>query len=457
MAGEALGPEGWASTVVVRADRALVAELLARRADQPRLRSVSVTDLTDLRTAYWRLTAPVEPTAERRAVLSAGREEHVRIGHALAPARFREIRLHRAGIVGQIDLLEDRPIELKTTHRPADAPTLRRTRPAYLEQLGMYGALAHSSVGRLVLVERPPDGPVAVDVYEVSFRSLEAIERSMTERAALLRAALDRRDPHGLPACAWRGRGCEFETAQVCDCTGGEGTPGGEILAEVERLEADATAGASVAARLAQPSSPPAARRFRDLVYPRRAYFERSQPPETSSPGAPARWGPAGPDDLYRQLAELLDSGPVGESTREPPLADEPLESVACFQGRPILLKVSRAWNAEPPEQLLLRQPQYFLELGLRCAAIGADSGRLLIGYERAVEWKDKLVAYDVRFEPPLPTARLLDERRSELAQAVAQGDPGRLPRCPSWMVEGCPYRAACGCGDASPIGRTNR
>ncbi len=449
----ALGP--WAEALEVVPAPEVAAELLARRAEGGSVRSVWVTDLVDLRPAYWRSTAPVTPSPERRALMEAGRETHVRVGHVLAAARYREVRLQREGITGQIDLFEDRPTELKTTRLTGLDEPDRAVRSSYLDQLAMYCALADRDAGRLVLVD-PAAEPPAVAVYDLRVRDLGAVWDAMRERAGALRTALERRSPAGLPGCPWRGRGCEFEAAEVCDCRGSEPPPATPLVTLLDPPKADPGAASSLAARLATPTGPlPPARRFRDLVYLRRAYFERVEPVDEPA-GAPAA-RPAPGDDLYRTLSDLLESGPTGEMTREPTEDGEPLESVACFRGDPLLLRVSKAWSATPRDDLLKGQPQYFLELALRCAALGRTAGWLVLGYARAASWEEKVYLYRVRFGRPETLAPLLDERLRALRDAVERRSPYDLPACPGWMYESCPYRSRCECAGLASDGRSNR
>ncbi|MCI4328919.1 MAG: hypothetical protein L3J86_04980, partial [Thermoplasmata archaeon] len=103
MAAGALSPGPWSAGIRLVADGELRGALLERHGFAPPARSVWITDLLDVRSAYWRRIAPVEPSPERRAILDAGQEMHVLVGHLLAPARYREVRRQREGIVAQID------------------------------------------------------------------------------------------------------------------------------------------------------------------------------------------------------------------------------------------------------------------------------------------------------------------------------------------------------------------
>lgn len=444
----------WTGCVRIDPAEAVREELVARAEAAPPERSVWVTDLVDLRTAYWRSVAPLPPTPERAEVMAAGRELHHLVERALAAPRYLEVRLSRDGIVGQVDLFEDRPTELKTTTPLPPLDGLTAARPAYFEQLGMYSALLGRPETRLLLVDGSDPAAPDVAVLDCRFGPLDAVDRAMRSRAERLREALARGDPSGLPRCPWFERGCEFRAGGVCSCQGTE--PPADLairdaLAEVvPRPEEAAEIRSRLVAAFAQPPDD-SVRRVRDLLYPRRAYFERT---------VPVAQAPAGPplsrDGLHRFLTDLLEGGPAGEVTRVPTLSGEPEESIGCFRGDPFLLRTTRAGSVIPRAELVSRSPQYLLDLGLRCAALERPTGWLFLGYERAPTWADRLRVYRVRFDPFAPIADLARGRAGALRHALRAKEPRDLPTCPGWMYEGCPYAPACGCG-GSALGRSNR
>jgi hypothetical protein len=191
--------------------------------------------------------------------------------------------------------------------------------------------------------------------------------------------------------------------------------------------------------------------RFRELLYPRRAYFERTSPvPETTAEREASL-----EKDLYSRLNEALESGPAGEVAHLPSRTSEPVEEVVGFRGRPLLVRTSRAWKRYRTEELMPRAPQYALELGLRCAVTGSDAGYLVVGYERAETDRERLQLVPFHFDTVTPFSRLLRERRRALADALRDHAPFPLPPCPDWMVAECPYRSECDCGGSES--RVNR
>ena len=444
------GPEStepeWRSTVAVREDPDLAALLTARLPPEGAPRAISVTDLVSPRRAYWRAISPVPASAEREERFDLGRAAHRRLGVALAGEGALEVRVRRDGFVGRIDLLADVPVEVKTSASPVVPSDLVTSRPEPVEQLGMYAALIDRSIGRLLTVPVVDERSSSVRAVDIEFRAPRATRDEMGRRAGALRQAWRTREPGPLPRCRWFGRGCEFQDEGVCGCTGDEpdaAEPTGTFVTGVtDRPEI----AAHIASRLeAVPAGARATvRRFRDLLYPRRAYFER-----TGEPAPPASFhaDPSSAVDLYDRLRSALESGPLGEVARLPPRTDEPDEEVGGFRGAPFLLRASRSWTSPRAAGLLEDQPQYALELGFRCVATGTSSGWLVLGRERAATEAERVRVFEFRLEQPTVFARLWRDRIRRLRAALDTRDPGSLAACPRWMFDSCPYAAECGCG----------
>jgi hypothetical protein len=437
----------WRTSVSVVEDVELANVLIARLPPANTPRSVSVTDLVAPRRAFWRAFSPVELTPERQERVAVGRSVHRRLGIALSREGALEVRARRGGIVGRIDLLSDVPVEVKSTASSVAPDQLREARPDQLEQLAMYCALSERRSGRLLTVTVADGRATAVQAVDVGLATPENVELEMRERAAAVRTAWAAQTPAGLPACRWFGRGCEFQEAGVCDCIGGEPDASPAILNEVR----DVTERSEIAERLAsrlkeipEPVEAPLVERFRDLLYPRRTYFERTVPEDGPRPPPRSRVEPL---DLFGRLTWAVEAGPLGEVTRLPPRSDEPEEEVAGFRGSPFLVRTSRGAARAAPGSLLERQPQYALELGFRCLAAGVSSAHLVLGRERAAEDPSRVQAFRFEFRPTSAVARVWRERRRLLAAAFREKDPAPLPACPDWMVADCPYRSECACG----------
>lgn len=460
-----MGPEAenaqeaaWRSAVIVREDPGLATELLRRWDASAPLRSVSVTDLLAPRRAYWRLRlGPVALPPERKARLEAGRRVHRVLERLLSPEAAIEVRVRREGIVGRIDALTDRPIEFKTTSSLPSTGRLANDRPEYVEQLGMYCALAQRPDGRLIAVAEGGSSPPDLRSWDVRFRDLDAVSREMGRRATALRGALASDRPSGLPRCPWFDRGCEYHELGTCDCSGDEPEEGHDLsshLAEVaERPETERLLTSRLDEALRSTPVPRVAR-FRELVYPRRAYYERKHPEEEVEPAGHERALPP-PSPAYERLLDSVEGGPVGEVARLPTLSEEPEEEVPAFRGVPYLARTSRAFVRPRAEDVVDLAPQYPLELGFRCATTGTHIGRVILAYENASTPDERLKVFEFHFDPITTFSRLWRRRASQLESALASGTPEDLSACPAWMFSRCPYRGECGCGPVP--GRSQR
>ncbi len=437
----------WQTAVTVREEVDLAQLLMERLPPVTAPRAVSVTDLVAPRRGYWRAIAPVRLDVERRARIDLGRALHRRLGAALASEGALEVRVRREGVVGRIDLLSDVPVEVKTSSSAVVPDELPNARPDQVEQLAMYCALAGRPAGRLVTLVVGDASEGSIQAVDIAFEDTEPIRTEMQRRAETLRRAWAERRTQELPACRWFGRGCEFQDAAVCDCAGSEPPAGGAILSEVSRVTERSDVAARIESHLRE--IPPRAEtptlvRFRNLLYPRRAYFERTV--AETAPERPRR-SPSEPPDLYARLTAAVESGPLGDVARLAPRLSEPEEEVGGFRGAPYLVRTSRARDRASPPTLLAAQPQYALELGFRAVATATSVAHLVLGRERATEDRDRVQAFEYRFSPATAFSRLWRERARELELALAARDPRGLPACPEWMYPDCPYRFDCGCG----------
>ncbi len=450
-----LDPTGeWARAVRVEEDALLEGELAPRLKAASGRRPISVTDLTNPRAAYWRRQAQLPKPPSVQARLDAGVRWHLWLGAQLGPGTSLEVRVRREGIIGQIDALTEVPIELKTTSGPIVIDDLARARPDYVEQLGMYCGLLGRAAGRLSVLLTRGDQLVDAHVVDISFHDPAVLWAETRRRALALRTAWAEGRPTDLPRCTWFDRGCEFQREQVCSCTGGEGGEPSPILAGLAGVVEDRGAGERwrIAAQVREGRPPPIVERFRDLLYPRRAYFERTRPPP---PEGRADLPRAGSDPVRNRLSEALESGVPGELARHAPRTEEPEEAVPVYRGQPYLLRVWRTRALPSAEEIRVRQPQYAIELGFRCAALGENHAWLFLAGQPEGSGPVPLRVLSYSFDPVTPFARLWRERARDLARTLQDHDPSRLSPCPGWMARDCRFQPECGCSSGS--GRLQR
>ncbi len=443
----------WRDAVRVSEDGPLASELNERSGRATGVRSISVTDLLAPRRAFWRLTGPPVPLAAARAArIDTGRKWHRAFERLLSAEGPVELRLRRDGIAGRIDAWTDRPIEFKTSTALPAPDELLADRPEHVEQLAIYCALTERPVGRLVTASPEPDGGLAVSSVDLAFRDLPGVRAEALRRAAALRAAFRDGRAAALPRCPWFARGCEFRSAGVCDCDGNEAAEGGELRGRLESVRPSPELDRSIGPRLAsavRSEEDSRVGRFREVVYPRRTFFERRDDERVPEARA-TELSPA-----YDRLIEAIEEGPVGEVASLPARSREPSEEIPAFRGVPYLARTSRAPSVPSARDLVELYPQYALELGFRCAASGTSRGYAFVAYERATDVGGPTHAFAFDFAPVTTFSRLWRTRVAALEHALRSGSPGALPLCPPWMFASCPYRDDCGCGE--PTGRSQR
>jgi len=411
-------------------------------------RPVSVTDLLDPRRAFWRrLRGPAPIAPERELRMELGRAWHRRFGDVVAEGAALEVRLRRGGVSARIDVLSDVPTEVKTAAAAAEGaePVVR---PEHVEQLAIYCALAGRAVGRLVHITLPGAGSPAVHVSDLEFRDPGALEATIARREAQLRSAWAERTARALERCRWWGVGCEYRAAGLCDCRGDEPAPSEEIASQLVRRAPRPELAARWSALLARATvpAPSVPARFRDLVHPRRTYFRLT----AGTAPAPFTSRPAGaPLDGYERAVAALERGPVGELHRLRTDDRAPDDEVLAWKDRPVLVRSSRARARLAVDDVKARFPQYVVELGFRCAAVGASSGTVVVGFESAGPNDPAVQVFDLDFATAADGFdRLWADRRDRLLAAREHGSPATLEACPAWMVRDCPYRDRCACGD---------
>src|SRR5439155_494933 len=100
----------------IDANRTVKDELTAALKRQGRRRRISVTDLVNLRQAFFQRARPdIQPDPERKQAMLAGTGFHEVFGRAVSTEEFVEQFVEFQGIVGKIDIYDDVPVELKTT------------------------------------------------------------------------------------------------------------------------------------------------------------------------------------------------------------------------------------------------------------------------------------------------------------------------------------------------------
>jgi hypothetical protein len=443
-------PDPWASAplldlVTVSEAPELSSELAARLPLPSSPRAVSVTDLLSVRRAYWRkVRGPAPVAVDRELKLEEGKRWHRRLGDALAAEGSLEVRIRRGGLTARIDVLTDVPVEVKTGTVASGAASLEEW-PDHVEQLAAYCALAENPVGRLVHLRSREAGPPDVAVREFRFRDVDAWRTTLEQRRDSLRRAIDARDPASLGRCRWFAKGCEYRASAICPCTGEEPLdPGTELVeSRLDRADIAERWRGLLDRQPAEPEEGPA--HFRDLLYPRRSYYDRTaqRPPLGHAPRPTSA-----PLDAFERTHAALESGGVGSVHRLCGRPGAPSEEILAWRGDPCLVRTSRVHGHRSPEEIRTRTPQYLLDLGLRCGLTGRSSATLVLGYEPGGPPGAEVQVFRLEVAGGAAAfASAWEARRRAVERAVEARTPERLPPCPAWMARDCAYREVCGCG----------
>ena len=404
---------------------------------------ISVTDLLNLKQAYFRRRYPeIVPPLEKQQLMWAGTGFHKTFGSAVSSEEYLEQFVEAEGIVGKIDIYEKIPVEVKTTSTPIDTKDLLKYRPNYIEQLGMYCAMVNAHEGEIIIYQRPVEESPSTSplvAYHVTFPNLEAIREEMRQRRDLLVQALISNDPSNLPVCPWFNRQCDY--SQACDCKTTSVPASHEIAELAGEIYVDSTTCEQLLSKMAGSQSSQLFR-INDIVFPRKAYFERLKLSEGVREEKEEYLRSMDERGFLDALRDSLRYGAPGEVQRIPvqhaPLAD----LVQIWQNLPTILRDPKFSSLVERERLTRAFPHYFLRLGFDCALTENAKGRLLLYYVKVPKEDAKLMVYDVNFRN-LNAVKAEALRRLELLEKATS--PLQLPKCPSWMCSYCDYRLECG------------
>lgn len=411
---------------------------------------ISVTDLLSLKQAYFRRKHPeIVPSLERQQLMWAGTGFHNVFGAAVSSEEYIEQFVELNGVVGRIDIYEKVPVEIKTTSKLGEEVNLRRKRPGYIEQLGIYCGMVDVSNGKIIIYEReaPSKSSPPLSVYDVLFPDIEAIRVEMDRRRNLLEEAIASNDPSQLPKCPWYGTLCDY--LSVCDCKKSTIRTTYEIADLAGKIDRDKETAQKLLAKLKeQPKGEQL--RLNDIVFPRKTYFARLQHEKPVDEEA------VSPDEAKEQLTSMermgflqllrgaLEYGAPGETQSIPANLGELNDRILLHQGTPTIVRMSGLWSVVERDRLPELCSHYFLRLGFECALCDNRHGRLVLYYRNVQQEDAKLLVYDVSFRD-LNTLKAEAVRRVELLGKAKSHE--ELPKCPAWMSRYCQYAPACGCG----------
>ncbi len=427
----------------IDANRSIKDELAAAITRRSGRRRISVTDLINPRQAYFQRMRPdVTTSPGRLQAMMAGTGFHEIFERVMSTEEFVEQLVEYEGVVGKIDIFEQAPIELKTTGSlPVD---IIATRASHVEQIAMYCVMVGRPAGQLVYYQRAEYGRTPLPrAFDLEVTAPDRIAADMLRRRDLLREALERGDPTGLPRCEWAGGRCDYEAFCGCETAvtlARMGSGGTVVVRGNPALE--------TVMRDRMGALPPTDRRrilLNDLVFPRKAASRmaaRGEPEEEDAESVMASRERRGFADV---LQDAIWYGTPGACRRVRVPFGSVRASILVHRDVPAILRVSKRRELFHRERLVADAPHYIERLGFECALAGSERGRLILYYAALPD--DKFMVYDIWFRD-LGAIKAEMQRRLDLLEAGAP--PSELPGCqPGWLSRFCDFAPACGCGDA--------
>lgn len=444
-----------AITATIQAKYNLMERLeLYRRLNAPQTRNaITVTDLLNPKLAYFVRKRPDIPVPlDQQERMMEGTGFHKLFGRAVAPDHFLEQSIAWNGVRGRIDLINEFPVEIKSTASLSDGD-IHNLRPKYFEQIGMYCSMTDISRGQVIVYvgnwKRNPDITGDLRVWNVEFTDLDAVREEMVRRRDLLIQALETENPAILPTGECARFQCRFNEANVCDCHDSPWLmPNIAEMATVVDNPSEAHR-YLVALRDYCQRSPPAEFSFWDLIFPREAFLTRQAEIDEEEDDD-------GIEDLDAQarksmkmgIRDGLKHGARGEFVTKS-IENGALRGYVTYQRDvPWAFKLCYWNNVAAANNSLAVAKAFGLHLqvlGMQCAALGEKKARIAVWYPKLEEDR-RLVVYDIEFVNLGPYQRMMEERLAQLEKAKSVTD---LPLCPSWKFKSCRHRQRCGCEGA--------
>lgn len=431
------------------ANRTVRDAILARLRRHGGSSSLSVSNLVFPRQAYYGAKFPdVEIPLERRESMIAGTAFHKEFLDRVGREATVEQYLEWEGVRGRVDLYEELPLEVKRTDAPVTADDIKRLRPSYLEQLGIYCGMAGKDRGYLLVYNASGKGPLFTGAA-VHYGLLSGIRREIKRRRDAFRNALESNDPSGLPACPFAGTTCVWSEQGICNCSPDE--PRIYPVADLAVVAADAALGEEFGRRYqtSRRVSEPAELLLtpNDLARPRYAVLNRLTEGDGEDEDVVEEMRS---DDNYAFYREFRAQCFRGSDHRVERRELSGVRSWVAFNDGRVTL-FTKCGFAQPVKRHLLartfRDP--FLRLAFNCVLAGQGRARLVVWYPEIPMEDERVLVYDLTVQDLQPFRDEMMARVEAIRQAIESGDVSGLPKCEAWRAKWCEHSPACGCGVA--------
>jgi len=401
---------------------------------------ISVTDLINPMQSYYRWIHPeIKPPIDKLHYILSGTGFHEIFSDIVSTEEYVEQLLEYKGIVGKVDIFEDIPIELKTT---GSIPTdLYKEKLSYIEQLGMYCAMADCDKGQLIIYKRGNGRKKAIlEVFDITYFNIEKIKTNMLERKAIFQDALANKNPDDLPKCEWYKKRCDY--SKHCNCsTASLGKP---IVNHDEiTISSNEDALAHFTSKLLEERAFPVDEHLTldNLIFPRNYVLSKTNNVISNEPNVQTQMAIIENTGFTQALVNAIGFGSKENFNSVEVSRGMLRDRVSMLYNIPFVIETVETDTMIGRKDLASIFPHYFNKLAFISALTKSRKSRLILYYQNI--YKNKFMVYDVIFQNGNEILQELDKRINDVTNTT---DHTTLPKCPESLFKYCQYLEVCEC-----------
>ena len=377
---------------------------------------ISVTDLINPMQSYYRWIHPeIKPPIDKLHYILSGTGFHEIFSDIVSTEEYVEQLLEYKGIVGKVDIFEDIPIELKTT---GSIPTdLYKEKLSYIEQLGMYCAMADCDKGQLIIYKR-----------------------GNGRKKAIFQDALANKNPGDLPKCEWYKKRCDY--SKHCNCsTASLGKP---IVNHDEiTISSNEDALAHFTSKILGEKAFPVDENLTvdNLIFPRNYVLSKTNNVISNEPNVQAQMAIIENTGFTQALVNAIGFGSKENFNSVEVSRGMLRDRVSMLYNIPFVIETVETDTMIGRKDLASIFPHYFNKLAFISALTKSRKSRLILYYQNI--YKNKFMVYDVIFQNGNEILKELDKRINDVTNTT---DHTTLPKCPESLFKYSQYLEVCEC-----------
>ena len=401
---------------------------------------ISVTDSTNPMQSYYRWLHPeIKTPIDKLHYILSGTGFHEIFSDIVSTEEYVEQLLEYKGIIGKVDIFEDIPIELKTTSSIPN--NIYKEKLSYIEQLGMYCAMADCDKGQLIIYKRGNGKkPAILKVFDITYLNIEKIKTSMLERKGMFQYALDNKNPEDLPKCEWYKKRCDY--SKHCNCT--TASVGEPIVNNDEiTISPNEDAEAHFTTELLKKRDVPEDRNLNldNLIFPRNYVLSKNNNVNHTAPSIQTQMAIIENTGFTEALLNAIKFGSKENFNSVEVSRGALQDRISTLSNIPFVIETVETDIMVGRKDLPDIFPHYFDKLAFICALTKSRKSRLILYYQNI--YKNKFMVYDVIFQNGNEILQELDKRINGVTNAT---DHTTMTKCPESIFKYCQYIEVCEC-----------